>query len=101
MKCHLYEKVVIAKSIEPSEVVQIWSKQTVAHQLLEDSKPRLSYLIFRHDVSKNLFWPRNVTKINEHNTTAKMYSLLDEMDNLRGADKNFHFKLCYPGKNWA
>ena len=53
--------------------------------------------IFSHNTEGGLFENRNeaLTK-NCHKPGAKLFSHLDKLEEYRGVDGNFQFKLCYP-----
>ena len=54
--------------------------------------------MFSHDASAGVF--ENVTDAlskNPKDENAKLFSILDQLENFRTCEGAFHFKLCYPG----
>ena len=56
--------------------------------------------VFGHDTAGGLFSRREdaLTK-NKDNPDAQLFSILNQLENYRGSDGNFQFKLCYPELN--
>ena len=56
--------------------------------------------VFGHDTAGGLFSRREdaLTK-NVDNPDAQLFSILNQLENYRGSDGNFQFKLCYPELN--
>ena len=55
-------------------------------------------LVFRQTMSF-LFTPGNVKHYNADDPTASDFSILDEVESMRGSDGKLHFKLCYNGNS--
>ena len=55
-------------------------------------------MVFKQFYDEENWFPDGVSNINEDNTEAKMYSVLDTLDeHMSPVDGKFHFELCYPG----
>ena len=53
--------------------------------------------MFSHDTSEGLFTnDEDALSKNPDDPSAKLYSILYQLEDFRGADGSFHFKLCYP-----
>lgn len=53
-------------------------------------------LLVHHDYTGGVF-PPSAIGINQDDPAAKLYSILDRVEDFRAADGKFHFSLCYPG----
>ena len=53
--------------------------------------------MFGHNTAGGLFSSRtDALSKNSDNPNANLYSILNQLENYRGKDGNFQFKLCYP-----
>ena len=53
--------------------------------------------MFSHDTSGGLFTnDEDALRKNPDDPNAKLYSILNKLEDFRGTDGSFHFKLCYP-----
>ena len=53
--------------------------------------------VFNHDTSGGLFHsPQDALSKNPDNPDAKLFSVLNKLEDYRNHEGNFHFKLCYP-----
>ena len=53
--------------------------------------------MFSHDTSGGLFTnDEDALSKNPDDPNAKLYSTLKNLEDFRGADGSFNFKLCYP-----
>ena len=53
--------------------------------------------IFNHDTSGGLFYStQDALSKNPDNPDAKLFSVLNKLQDYRNHEGNFHFKLCYP-----
>ena len=53
--------------------------------------------VFAHDVEGGVFSDlEEAQKKNIHDENAKLFSLLYDIESMRGEDGLFHFQLCYP-----
>ena len=53
--------------------------------------------VFAHNTAGGLFSSRHdALSKNPDNPKANLFSILDKLENYRGVDGNFQFKLCYP-----
>ena len=58
--------------------------------------------VFSHDVSGGLWVDHeDVGSKNEGNPEAKLYSILNQLEDYRTKDGKFKFKLCYPELTWG
>ena len=56
--------------------------------------------VFGHDTAGGLFSRReDALTENEDNPYANLFSILNQLEQYRGSDGNFQFKLCYPELN--
>ena len=53
--------------------------------------------VFNHDTSGGLFHsPQDALSKNPDNPDAKLFSVLNKLEEYRNHERNFHFKVCYP-----
>lgn len=52
--------------------------------------------VFSHDTSGGFFTTYNALRKNPGDPNARLYSILYQLEDFRGSDGSFHFKLCYP-----
>ena len=53
--------------------------------------------VFNHDTSGGLFYStQDALTMNPNNPDAKLFSVLNQLEDYRNHEGNFHFKLCYP-----
>ena len=53
--------------------------------------------MFSHDTSGGFFTnDQDALSKNSGDPSAKLYSILNKLEDYRGSDGSFHFKLCYP-----
>ena len=59
--------------------------------------------VFSHDTQGGLFSSQDdaASKNPDEPFTAQLFSILDQLENYRDRDGNFHFKLCYPELTWG
>ena len=58
--------------------------------------------MFSHDIKGGLFSSQtDAASKNPNNSSADLFSILDQLEKYRGFDGNFTFKLCYPEVTWG
>ena len=65
---------------------------------ITSSSSATTTLILRQDMtaSSPYFTNQTIQALNTHDSNAKMFSRLAELEHFRAQDGTFHFKLCYP-----
>ena len=92
------------QKLKTSEFVNL--TQVIPMKMLRKKieKSVLGFLkVFSHDTRGGLFSSQDNAghKNPEMPYTAKLFSILDQLENFRENDGNFHLKLCYPELTWG
>ena len=59
--------------------------------------------VFQHNSTNREFWTNSTEVLykNPDNPNADLFSILSILDNYKGSDGRFRFKLCYPELTWG
>ena len=82
---------------EENDEEKLLIKETSEKYEEESSMSSPFLKIFNHDIAGGFFSsPEDALRKNSNNSAALLFSVLDEIDQYKNEDGNYHLKLCYP-----